>query len=89
MVRHVREEFDRDRDFVVTREVQASGHQFFPGQPFDKSLVTERRLRLLYEQNRITFAEIQEVLFSDDPQLSPKRVTIKKHRSRVRIKEAA
>jgi len=81
MARHVREEFDRDRDFVVTREVQASGHQFFPGQPFDKSLVSDRKLRLLYEQNRIAFA------WFDEP--APKRVKIKKRRSRVRIKEVA
>jgi hypothetical protein len=43
------EQFDRDRNFIVTRAVIVSGKKFGPGDPFDKTLVTTRRLRQLYE----------------------------------------
>lgn len=44
------EEFDRDRDFVVMRPLLAQGTQFQPGDLFDNSAVTTRRLRQLWEQ---------------------------------------
>jgi len=43
------EQFDRDRNFLVTRSVVVSGKKFGPGDPFDKTLVTTRRLRQLYD----------------------------------------
>ena len=43
------EQFDRDRNFLVTRSVVVSGKKFGPGDQFDKTLVTTRRLRQLYE----------------------------------------
>jgi len=48
--RHKREAFDAGRDFVVTRVMLVSGLKFLPGHPFDKKLVTTRRLRQLFEQ---------------------------------------
>lgn len=45
-----REQFDRNRAFVVTREFTVSGCVLGPGEPFNKGLVTDRRLRQLYEQ---------------------------------------
>ena len=53
--RHKREEFDAGRNFIVTERapVTISGVKFLPNQPFDKKLVTTRRLRQLFEQRRL------------------------------------
>ena len=50
-----REEFDAGRDFVVTErsDLTISGTKFLPRQPFDKTLVSTRRLRQLFEQRRL------------------------------------
>jgi hypothetical protein len=51
-----RNKFDRDRDFVVRRMVTVQGQTFGPGNAFDKTLVTTRRLRQLYDQRVIMFS---------------------------------
>jgi hypothetical protein len=45
-----REAFDAGRDFQVTRHMTISGTKFLPGHPFDKKLVSTRRLRQLFDQ---------------------------------------
>ena len=54
-------EFSRDRDFLVARAIKAQGRSFNPDEPFDKTLVTTRRLRQLFEQRFIKFAPVQKV----------------------------
>lgn len=49
------EEFDRDRDFVARRHFRCSGWIFCPGDPFDKTLVSTRRLRQLFGARLIKF----------------------------------
>lgn len=47
--RITRPAFDPDQDFVTVREMTLEGTKLAPDQPFDKSLVTSRRLRQLYD----------------------------------------
>jgi len=47
------EEFDRGRDFVVVREVTVNGKTYVPGEPFDPTEVTVRRLRQMYDARMI------------------------------------
>lgn len=51
-----REEFDRSRDFIVTRPLRIDGKDLDSGQPFDKTLTTTRRLRQLYDGRKIHMA---------------------------------
>lgn len=48
--------FDRGADFVVNRPIHVNGGTIAPGQSFDKTLVSTRTLRQLYEQRKIEFA---------------------------------
>lgn len=48
--------FDRDQDFEVLKPFRASGIDFDRGEPFDKTLVTTRTLRQLYDSRRIIVA---------------------------------
>ncbi len=50
-----RKAFDPTREFVARRKVTCGGTSFAPGDAFDKTLVTTRRLRLLYDQRVIMF----------------------------------
>lgn len=52
-----RAEFDRNRVFVVAREFTVSGCVLGPGELFNKGLVTDRRLRQLYDQRFLKFGE--------------------------------
>lgn len=45
--------FDRQRDFIVRLPMTVGGKSFAAGEPFDKTLVSDRRLRLLYDSRRI------------------------------------
>jgi hypothetical protein len=54
-------QFNRDRDFIVCRAIKAQGRVFGPKEPFDKTLVTTRRLRQLYEQRFLMFAPTGKV----------------------------
>lgn len=50
-----RKTFDPDREFTVRRKFSCGGEPFAPGEAFDKTLVTVRRLRQLYDQRVIYF----------------------------------
>ena len=54
--------FDRERDFVAGKPMRVSGRDFLPGDPFDKSLVSTRRLRQLYEQRKVRMVETETVV---------------------------
>jgi hypothetical protein len=45
--------FDRERDFLAHKPMRVAGADFLPGQPFDKSLVSTRRLRQLYDSRKV------------------------------------
>jgi hypothetical protein len=49
MARNTRPRFDREQDFIVVRSMLAAGKNFAAGDPFDKALVPERRLRQMYD----------------------------------------
>lgn len=50
------EPFDRARDFTVVRPFTLDGRALAPGEAFDKSLLTTRRLRQLFDQRRLAMA---------------------------------
>ena len=58
MARYLREEFNRAREFVVTRSFVFAARGYVPGQPFDKTAATSRRLRQLYDQRKIAMAPL-------------------------------
>ena len=53
--------FDPGRAFVALRPLPAGGVKLDPGQLFDKSLVTTRRLKQLFESRAIGFDPNEEV----------------------------
>ena len=53
MARNVRRLFDPKKNFVTTRELTAGGREFGSDAPFDKSLVSKRTLRQMWEQRKI------------------------------------
>lgn len=53
--RMFRQEFDRNRDFVVRRSFKANGRQLPDGHPLDKSEFTVRRLRQLFDMRAIDY----------------------------------
>lgn len=48
--------FDRNADFLVKRELKIQGRIFRVGDPLDKTLLTTRRLRQLYELRNLVVA---------------------------------
>ncbi len=50
--------FDRSNDFVVLRPVTVHGVALTPGDPFDKTTVTTRTLRQLFDQRKINVSQI-------------------------------
>ena len=48
--------FDRDAAYVVAKPFVLGGVMLRPGSPFDKSLVSVRRHRQLYQQRRLARA---------------------------------
>jgi len=53
-----REQFDRERDFLAVRPIATGGKTFGAGEPFDKELVSVRRLRQMYEQRTLRMVPI-------------------------------
>jgi hypothetical protein len=47
--------FDREREFRVRRKITLGDKTFSPGDVFDKSLVTTRRLRQLFDERVLLF----------------------------------
>ena len=56
-----RQEFDPGWDFIVKRGLKASGVEFLPGDSFDKTKVTIRRLRQLYAQRWLDAVDNRQV----------------------------
>jgi hypothetical protein len=56
MARFFREDFNRERDFVVKVGFVFNGKFLAPGFAVDKSSFTVRRLRQMYDQRRIDYA---------------------------------
>ena len=54
----LREEFDRDRNFIAVKPFRFNGAVFGPGQPFDKNLVSTRRLRQLFDSRYLKMAPV-------------------------------
>ena len=69
--------FDRNRDFVAARDLTFSGKALGSGQPFDKRIVTVRKLRQLYEARfldmRDTTDPVDQALAEADAQ-QPRRM---------------
>lgn len=57
MARFFREDFDRDRTFVVARGFTYEGQKYFPGGSIDKTLFSVRSLRQLYDARYLGYAE--------------------------------
>lgn len=55
------DEFDRGRDFVVVRNLTVDGRAFSPGERFDQTLVTVRRLRQMYDLHMIDITQAAPV----------------------------
>lgn len=49
--------FDRDADYIVFRTIQLGNLTLLPGTVFDRTLVTVRRHRLLYESRKLKRAD--------------------------------
>src|SRR5262245_2216464 len=60
-----REAFEPGRDFTVVKAFRCEGMDFAPGQTFDKTRTTTRRLQQLYEQGRVRMQP--EVFILDSP----------------------
>jgi hypothetical protein len=49
--------FNRDAEFVVSRAFLLSGNEMRPGQPFNKTLVSVRMHRCLYDHRKIQMVD--------------------------------
>ena len=47
--------------FIVNRPIVISGETIAPGTVFDKTLVSERKLRQLFDQRYLRFAEPEDL----------------------------
>ena len=59
-----RDAFDRDREFVVGKSLTLRGRPFGPGDAFDKTLVSTRRLRQLYDSRYLKMSDAQTATIS-------------------------
>jgi hypothetical protein len=50
------QKFDRADNFIVSRPVTVRGVDLIPGDPFDKTTVTTRTLRQLFESRKLKIA---------------------------------
>lgn len=51
------DKFDRANDFIVSRPVKVRGVMLIPGDPFDKTTVTTRTLRQLFESRKLRVSQ--------------------------------
>ncbi len=58
--------FDPDKRYVVRTAMVMSGKGLVPGQTFDRSLVTTRRMRQLYEQRKIVLLDPHPTKWSEE-----------------------
>lgn len=82
MARFFREDFDRDRSFVVSRPFVFGGQSYIPGQTIDKSLFTVRRLRQLYDMRSLEFFTPPTVPLVAAPHRN-RKPSIPRYRSKV------
>jgi hypothetical protein len=52
------DKFRSDNDFVVLRPVKVHGIVLTPGDPFDKTTVTTRTLRQLFDSRKIKVSQV-------------------------------
>lgn len=52
------DKFDRDNDFTVSRAIKVRGVMLSPGDPFDKTTVTTRTLRQLFEGRKLRISQV-------------------------------
>jgi len=71
----LRAEFNPECQFVVStpRGLIVGSSQFKMGAPFDKSIVTTRLLRQLYEARQISVAELEPVPVEAEVSTEPPR----------------
>ncbi|WEX10284.1 hypothetical protein [Chelativorans sp. AA-79] len=74
-----RHAFDRDRDFIVRRQLTIGGKTFAPGEPFDKTLVPTRRLRQLFDSHRIIYTDVPKPGNAKRSMLEPRRAPAPRH----------
>ncbi len=55
-----RDKFDARGEFVIQRPMSWSGRELTPGSLFDKTLVTIRKLRQLYENRYLRIATAED-----------------------------
>lgn len=67
-----RDPFDRERSFIVSKSLTIFGDKLVPGQVFDKTLVTTRRLRQLYDSR---FLAIAPDVKSPEPVFDPDKMS--------------
>lgn len=56
----LREKFDPARDFIVNRSLKCGGRDFVRGSLFDKTIVSTRRLRQLYDRRDVNMLAAAE-----------------------------
>ena len=73
------QKFDRGYTFYANRVISVQGRRFSRGDLFDKTLVTTRRLRQMWEQRFIYIGEepLEQVLEPIVEEASPKVVEVK------------
>jgi len=85
MARFFREDFDRNREFVVARSFTFDTVRYepHPTKTIDKSRFTLRRLRQLYDQRYLVFADPTRVAQeSPPPKVDRYRPKVERYRSR-------
>ncbi len=63
----LREVFDRDRSFEAVKTFKFNGAMFGPGQPFNKDVVSPRRLRQLYDGRYLRMTEARVFVPMHEP----------------------
>jgi hypothetical protein len=66
--------FDRDQDFVVSKPFRVRGIDLVAGDTLDKTMVTTRTLRQLYESRKIRVATVKS---NPDNEFQPADRTIR------------
>jgi hypothetical protein len=88
-----RNRFDPDREFTVRKRLTLGGVTFYPGDPFDKTLVNTRRLRQLFDHRTIVYegetpgAIIPQL--SDEPEAAPEPTQAELEEAEARAAEEA
>jgi hypothetical protein len=71
----MRAPFDRGNDFFAVRSFKLNGCEIAPGSLFDKTLVTTRRLRQMYDARMLTQKPVSAFLDATGQQTAPSSVS--------------